>query len=591
MFRKTAWRKCVSDVTHSHQDRALNTTILILREVGPVGFLLQEDGDSKQYKVCLGDPHTCTCPTFQKEKDLCQHICWILMRKFRLPRDHEYCFQYGLAERQILDLLQGLHVTKTTSHSDRPSCPEPDEDDGRVRQKAIEKDDLCPVCQEELLLKKLPVTYCRYVSFIADVNEDYSEIFHQTVPMTSVSVLLLFRFGCGNNIHISCMKVWADHQTKLNSRMLKCPLCRDDFGTLTQLKEEVRNSADVCTYYERECLDKHLGVVCNGCGVCPVVGKCFKCTECSYFHLCEKCFRRHAHPQHSFTCRTSLTERKRVFVQKRGHSWQAVSEETRMMDKHTMDRSVSAVTCDVVPNHVMKSLPMVRVRKESKLLHPGVQCRICLSRFQTAQNVRSLPCKHKFHTDCIDALIQKSNCCPLDFHVIYNPLTWNIRVGRTQSSPAPPGVTRSKRTDPHISEFILPCIGLQVQKGHASSVLRPGTRVSGCEGPSSVKSLSQGLQDLYIHSSHIEPFSRKTVMKHGHIKPPNKGLSSAAAERRANPAATFSIKQHTEQRRLDVTHTEPTSTATPSDETTESRCSPQIPHQRRNESGHKGHLH
>lgn len=105
-------------------------------------------------------------------------------------------------------------------------------------------------------------------------------------------------------------------------------------------------------------------------------------------------------------------------VQKRGHSWQLVSEETQMMDKHTMNRrfvseslqhylfvfvshvyiiscSVSAVTCDVVPHHVMKSLPMVRVRKESKLLHPGVQCRICLSRFQTGQNVRSLPCKHK----------------------------------------------------------------------------------------------------------------------------------------------------------------------------------------------------
>ncbi|XP_056605996.1 E3 ubiquitin-protein ligase ZSWIM2 isoform X2 [Triplophysa dalaica] len=497
MFRKTVWRKCVSDVIHSHQARALNTTILILREFGPVGFLLQEDGDSKQYKVCLGDPHTCTCPTFYKEKDLCQHICWILMRKFRLPRDHEYCFQYGLAERQILELLQGLHVTKTTSHSDRRASGPSDEDHRCVRQKAIEKQDLCPICQEELLLKKLPVTYCR--------------------------------FSCGNNIHISCMKVWADHQMKLNSSgVLKCPLCREDFGTLKQLNQEVRNSADLCTYYERECLEKHLGVVCNGCGVCPVVGKCFKCTECSYFHMCETCFRRPAHPQHSFMCRA------------RGHSWQSVSEETQMMDKHMMDRSVSAVMCDVVPNHVMKSLPMVRVRKESKLLHPGVQCRICLSRFQTAQNVRSLPCKHKFHTDCIDALIQKSNCCPLDFHVIYNPLTWNMRVGRSRSSPAPPGVAQSKRTDPHISEFVLPGIGLQVQRGHASSVLRPSTRVSGCEGPSSVKSLSQGLQDLYIHSSHIEPFSRKTVMKH------IKTQSSAAAERKANPASTFTLN-HTQR--------------------------------------------
>ena len=27
-------------------------------------------------KVFLGDPHSCTCPTFVKEKDLCIHILW-----------------------------------------------------------------------------------------------------------------------------------------------------------------------------------------------------------------------------------------------------------------------------------------------------------------------------------------------------------------------------------------------------------------------------------------------------------------------------------------------------------------------------------
>ncbi|XP_055068148.2 E3 ubiquitin-protein ligase ZSWIM2 isoform X1 [Misgurnus anguillicaudatus] len=509
MLRKTVWRKAVSDLVNSHQHRALNTTIFILKEFGPIGFLLQEDGESKKYKVCLGDPHTCTCPTFQKEKDLCTHICWILMRKFRLPRDHEYCFQYGLAERQILELLQGLHVAKITSHNDRgrseTSRSQPSEEEGGLRPKAIGEDDICPICQEELFLKKLPVTYCK--------------------------------FSCGNNIHISCMKVWADHQTKINPHgMIKCPLCREDFGTFKELTEQVKNAGELCTYYEKECLDKHLGVVCNGCRVVPIVGKCFKCTECSYFHLCEECFKKITHPQHCFIVR-----------KKRGQSWQAApdaSEGTQKITNHSMEQSsMSGVTSDLVPNHVMKNLTMVRVRKESKLLHPGAQCRMCLSRFQLGQNIRYLPCKHKFHTGCIDPLIQRSNCCPLDWYVIYNPLTWNVKAGRTESSLAPPGVVQNKCKDQQQipTDFFLPGIGIQVQKGSAPSLLRsvrPRPCVTGCDGPSAVKSLTQGFQDLCINSSHVEPYSRKPVKK---LEPRtlNRGLSfgqaiSAPAQRRAS---------------------------------------------------------
>ncbi len=118
-------------------------------------------------------------------------------------------------------------------------------------------------------------------------------------------------------------------------------------------------------------------------------------------------------------------------MQKRGQRWQTAephaSEDTQKMENHSVGSrfvfsilesvqhcsifnskpdlrifflhyspsSMSGVTCDIIPNYVMKSLPMVRVRKESRLLYPGVQCRICLSRFQLGQHVRTLPCKHK----------------------------------------------------------------------------------------------------------------------------------------------------------------------------------------------------
>ncbi|CAM4622510.1 unnamed protein product [Leuciscus chuanchicus] len=358
------------------------------------------------------------------------------------------CFQYGLKERQILELLQGLDVTKTTSPNEREnsadlSYPEPSEEDGGIRQKDVEKDDICPICQEELLLKKLPVTYCK--------------------------------FSCGNNIHISCMKVWADHQTKRDPCALpiKCPLCREDFGTFKQLIEQVKNAGELLTYYERDCLDKHLGVMCNICRACPIIGKCFKCTECSYFHLCEDCFKRRVHPKHYFIVRMVLN----VESASQDFNWVSMSEP-------------------------------------------------------------------------FPANTRKSNCCPLDWHVIYNPLTWSPRSGRTERSLAPSSDVQRKRTDEQLSEFFLPGIGLQVKKGSAPSLMRTVTSEPSVCSPSSVDSLTQGFRGLCINSSHIEPYTRMFTMKHNHTKEKSSlhrsfsGAKAAPAERRGsfpNSPSTVSL--------------------------------------------------
>lgn len=111
MFRNTSWRKTASDAVSLRQDQALSTTVFLLKSYGPTGFLLQEEGATRNHKVnhllqvvccwysqkkkdfflskciptcslvhvvqvCLGDPHTCTCPVFTKEREPCQHICW-----------------------------------------------------------------------------------------------------------------------------------------------------------------------------------------------------------------------------------------------------------------------------------------------------------------------------------------------------------------------------------------------------------------------------------------------------------------------------------------------------------------------------------
>lgn len=93
----------------------------------------------------------------------------------------------------------------------------------------------------------------------------------------SAAVFVSSRFGCGNNVHISCMKVWADHQKLSDSEdMVKCPLCREDFISWKVLQVQVKNAAKLCTAAEKEKPDRHLGVLCHSCRICPVTGKCFK---------------------------------------------------------------------------------------------------------------------------------------------------------------------------------------------------------------------------------------------------------------------------------------------------------------------------
>ena len=75
----------------------MSATIYILRETGPTGFLLKEESETRNNQVFLGDPHRCTCTTFRKENDLCKHICWLLLKKFRASTyDPSLCLNLNL---------------------------------------------------------------------------------------------------------------------------------------------------------------------------------------------------------------------------------------------------------------------------------------------------------------------------------------------------------------------------------------------------------------------------------------------------------------------------------------------------------------
>ncbi|XP_053127954.1 E3 ubiquitin-protein ligase ZSWIM2 [Hemicordylus capensis] len=395
------WRlglgRCVANPALSwRQDQALGTTMRIVRELGPTAFVLQEEEEEEQraaeHRVSLGNPHSCSCLVFVKEKDLCKHICWLLLKKFKLPRDHEYALKLGLVEREINYVLQGRHIASQPRVVTTLTKEWQTGDDAYIKQKEIDNEDICPICQDILLKKMLPVTYCR--------------------------------FGCGNNIHIVCMKIWADHQKELEKdSLVKCPLCREDFAPLKLILEEYRNCKRLMTSAEREHLDKHLGIPCNNCRIYPIEGNCYKCTECSEYHLCHQCFRSFCHSAHTFVFREKRNQRWRsveqvVQLSSSGENLKSINPEENSKEGKDKEKFIC------IPKHVMNTLATVLVRKCSSLLDPGLQCRLCLKTFHLGQVARFLPCNHKFHRKCIDHWLHKENACPIDGHVVYNPLTW-----------------------------------------------------------------------------------------------------------------------------------------------------------------------
>nr|KAF6451454.1 zinc finger SWIM-type containing 2 [Molossus molossus] len=339
--------------------------------------------------VFLGNPHVCNCPTFQIEGELCKHICWVLLKKFKLPRNHEYALQLGLVEGEINDLLRGIDQVQI------PQKPTNDKnshiEDGYIEQKAICSDDICSICQEVLLEKKLPVTFCR--------------------------------FGCGNNVHIKCMKILANYQDTISDTpMLKCPLCREDFAPLKLILEEFKNSNKLVTIAEKERLDRQLGIPCNNCKQFPIEGKCYKCTQCIEYHLCQECFDSCCHLSHSFTFREKRNQRWKSLEKRSDEIVKYIDSNNDIEEKPHFQEKQSQV---YTPKHVIKSLPLLVITKNSKLLGPGYQCRLCLKAFCLGQYARLLPCRHKFHRKCIDSwLFHKCNSCPVDGQVIYNPLIW-----------------------------------------------------------------------------------------------------------------------------------------------------------------------
>ncbi|KAL5006572.1 hypothetical protein ScPMuIL_015378 [Solemya velum] len=480
MARSVAWRRICSDLVFWRQCQALNATIYILRETGPTGFLLKEEGEPKPFKVYLGDPHKCTCSQFTKNRDLCKHLCWVLLKKFRIPQDNPVTWQQGLVEREINDILRGITAQLQKKQPINIHRKLVKDDRQALQQREIKDDDVCPICQDELLNKHLPVTYCK--------------------------------FGCGNSIHIKCMKVWADHQKTSGEKTIKCPFCREDFGSMELLNRENRNATGPP---QGGRMDRHIGISCQSCYVSPIEGKCYRCGDCANYYLCQTCFNTPIHTHHAFEYRHKRNQRWRVAHRTYGAVLpQAVVDDLLNRDLSDNDYDVlmqlesnPSGTSNITEN-IIQSFPLEKVRDGSNLLAPGMQCRICLHGYLLGQFVRKLPhCKHKFHKDCIDSwLLHSHPTCPIDGNRVWDEARaqQEEQERRERHRQPPPRDNSSRKEDQEIM-LEVPGVGYtrqreessgprrgssqSLRRHHSERFRRPLTQASDVESVSTISTL------------------------------------------------------------------------------------------------------
>jgi E3 ubiquitin-protein ligase ZSWIM2 len=76
-------------------------------------------------------------------------------------------WQLGLVEREINELLRGLLERQQRRTPQRQINKDVAiamvENRETLEQREISEEDVCPICQDELLAKHEPVTFCKYV--------------------------------------------------------------------------------------------------------------------------------------------------------------------------------------------------------------------------------------------------------------------------------------------------------------------------------------------------------------------------------------------------------------------------------------------
>ncbi|OAJ36555.1 hypothetical protein BDEG_20717 [Batrachochytrium dendrobatidis JEL423] len=413
MSRLASLRKKCPDNIKERILKAQQLQFFVLQELGPMAFVLSDNGSSKRPAAQLVLPdaidndgvHTTdsglqtdiSCP-IKTENALSLQVpdSSVTFKKFKVALGFSqkcscsqhmlgndlYCdmiYQTSLTEREISEMLQNrknfisLRQTSIKTIKDKKMACSDGASEAfsnlslkpkELEPRPIEPHDVCAICQEELLSPATPLAHCR--------------------------------FSCGNSIHVKCMKILMDHQTKaLGMEKMECPLCRGNFGLIEDLKAIFCSTNDKFGIRNRHRAGKdsssyiHHGSCCKECSISPISGN---------LHL-------------MFNFATSVSKQALTGKCEQRELVEKDYEILLILDKPQQQGSI--------PLHIINSFPLIQIKgpkdKERVRLGEGADgmCGVCQVKIGYGELVRQISCGHGFHQPCIDRwLLHQRTVCP-----------------------------------------------------------------------------------------------------------------------------------------------------------------------------------
>ncbi|KAI8913294.1 hypothetical protein EDD86DRAFT_244948 [Gorgonomyces haynaldii] len=399
-----------TDAIEATIEKAQTTPFYIVQELGPMAFIIRDQNDFK-FKM------------------------WVMLKVFHVPSDSDILFQPQLVDREIDALLSGRrrYIPKPVVKEKEP------EKTDEIQAKEIDEEDVCPICQEQLLDPNLPTIHCR--------------------------------FSCGNSIHSKCVGFLMEHQQSMLQDTVKCPLCRSSFGTTSQIKEWIHGQEKP----KQQKLYRHQHR-CNECHANQIVGNLYRCNVCPDLHLCESCFNNGAHNEHSFKTKTHRTvkwlQSKRAVPPMLPETYMQSLQDRELTDQDydtLLTLNNGPQLQGSIPLHVITSFPLKKLTSHLDLVRLRLdktgKCEVCCNKVKHGELLRQIPCGHGFHQQCIDKwLMNHRSVCPTcgqaafthvdEEHVIAAPKKLPPIQKRTPKEPKPlkkPVPIPQRKTLPPIS--------------------------------------------------------------------------------------------------------------------------------------------
>ena len=419
MLRTSTFNLKCPPLIQERINKALETQFYLLSQGGPLAFVLGTglNGDKNCFKVALGTSHFCSCHKFKNEGNLCIHVLWVLLKVFHLSPSSPLLYQFSLVDREIEELLQMARKPKEKiilKTNDIVLDDEQVEDGDFVSRRDISSDDICAICQDELL--------------------DSKSSSSSSTSTTKTCLLMHCKLSCGNSIHSKCLKILIQHQKSLGKEEVKCPYCRNEFGKIENLEHEMENMAKSLKKASTKRQHTHYGMECHHCHTYPIKGNIQKCKTCSSLYLCETCFKDGAHDSHAFVSRSSP----HATWEARARAVAPILPSSMISDFQTRELTEAdyetLLALDAgpqqqgsIPLHIVNTFPVIKLvsdadKKKVRLDQDG-KCKVCAIKIRHGELVRQIPCGHGFHQSCIDKwLIHSRSTCPTCGSAAYSSL-------------------------------------------------------------------------------------------------------------------------------------------------------------------------